>query len=141
MFKDTANTEINTNRNTLSLQDALPIFADGGRTRIAVAVGRSDARRRVNDAERDARNPARPGDAARGRHGLSRCAGCATAAGVATVCGSAQAAANAGAGRRRRDSAGRCAAARSAEDTSALQSLMRISYAVFCWKQTTTLNA
>src|SRR3546814_8715918 len=119
MFKDTANTEINTNRNTLSLQDALPIFADAGRTRIAVAVGRSDARRRVNDAERDARNPARPGDAARGRHGLSRCAGCATAAGVATVCGSAQ---------------------RSEEHTSELQSLMRISYAVFCLKKKNNKN-
>src|SRR3546814_1874735 len=114
MFKDTANTEINTNRNTLSLQDALPIFADAGRTRIAVAVGRSDARRRVNDAERDARNPARPGDAARGRHGLSRCAGCATAAGVATV--------------------------RSEEHTSELQSLMRISYAVFCLKKITSFS-
>src|SRR3546814_7066405 len=33
------------------------------------------------------------------------------------------------------DQAARCAADRSEEHTSELQSLMRISYAVFCWKK------
>src|SRR3546814_15294174 len=118
-FNDTATTEIHTDVHTLSLHDALPIgpsgLQDGGGAdrkgkgdRIAESVGEEDLRNRIDDVARRQRED------------------------VATV-------AQMGIGHvvLQVDDALRPpgASRRSEAHTSELQSLMRISYAVFCLKK------
>src|SRR3546814_4228007 len=87
-FTDTATTEIYTYRHTLSLHDALPIFASSEGGRGWSSAGQADDRRHVLH---DALGGVEPDH-------------------------------------------------RSEEHTSELQSLMRISYAVFCLKKQTNNN-
>src|SRR3546814_2831184 len=108
-FKDTATTEIYTDRHTLSLHDALPIVPDQGLLRPRhprihlLRVRAAEVRRSGVHAARPEFRSAPEGEAAphRVRDG-------------------------------RRD---RREVHRSEEHTSELQSLMRISYAVFCLKK------
>src|SRR3546814_4916313 len=120
VFNDTATTEIYKNRHSLSLHDALPIFlarAFGPAffvprpiqgKRYAGLRGGAAARRQACDPGRCGRQAPAPRAT---QHGKS--------AHHAAPC------------------AKRGAEARSEEHTSELQSLMRISYAVFCLKKKT----
>src|SRR3546814_4048406 len=109
-FNDTATTEIDPYLHTLSLHDALPIYAVGGG---------HDSRRRADrrrDGWRDLQYQ-------RGYHGgrgggRSRRVAAVSADGRGGRAGQAEEPAD-----------------RSEEHTSELQSLMRISYAGFCWKK------
>src|SRR3546814_9583382 len=110
-FTDTATTEIYTYCHTLSLLDALPISTVD---RHACAPGgRASVRVRRSAQNRRGRSSGRGRDREHRRRtsraGSARC--------------------------RTRGPAHRRARARSEEHTSELQSLMRISYAVFCLKQ------
>src|SRR3546814_8139401 len=110
-FNGTATTDINTYCHTLSLHDALPIYRlrapDG--TRRGAARGRSDQQRdgpRLRVDDRPAERHRKLGDRPVPLDARDRAVSC----------------------RRRQET-------RSEEHTSELQSLMRISYAVFCLKK------
>src|SRR3546814_6828297 len=115
-FNDTATTEIYTYLHTLSLHDALPISSAQLRSR-AICCGLSNAPASLpNIALRSSSVGVL--DRATSRFGGIRL--CITCAGVMIL------------GRWIAASACRAKVARSEEHTSELQSLMRISYAVFC---------
>src|SRR3546814_9268650 len=112
VFNDTATTEIYTYLHTLSLHDALPIYRSCRNTPSRRSTCARRHRGSSRRADRSGRAPAAAG---------WRPARCAAAAPPPPARGSPP-------------------AARSEEHTSELQSLMRISYAVFCLKKKNTKN-
>src|SRR3546814_9713389 len=115
-FKDPATTEIYTYGHTLSLHDALPIYSTAATPRWHGRPSSAERRRDVRSIPRARRH----GDAGRYRSASAR-----------SVRGAPSSV--------RRQSSLPCPAApRSEEHTSELQSLMRISYAVFCLKKKKT---
>src|SRR3546814_5868573 len=110
-FKDTATTEIYTVGHTLSLHDALPIYCNGVRPSTA-------ANTRLRCC------PLNPDSSASSARLVRRANRVFSSSSTSATTGST------GRGRSRPSDA-----SRSEEHTSELQSLMRISYAVFCLKK------
>src|SRR3546814_6126305 len=109
-FNVPATPEINTYGHTLSLHDALPI-SSGCRSTVA----------RFSSTKASCSSPVRASAAGTKRSGRRRCSRTSTTSGHSSFPGVAR-------------------RPRSEEHTSELQSLMRISYAVFCLKKKKKLN-